>query len=114
MSTTEPSRRVALVADAGFYVGTPIARLLAARGHDLVIGNPAAGLVEDLRAAGATVEVVDGVRNLADPAAAAALVHAALQRFGRIDAAVAFSGRIVTGAFLDWTMEAATALLLGG
>ena len=63
MSTTEPSRRVALVADAGFYVGPPIARLLAARGHDLVIGNPAAGLVEELRAAGATVEVVDGVRS---------------------------------------------------
>lgn len=105
MSTTEPSRRVALVADAGFYVGPPIARLLAARGHDLVIGNPAAGLVEELRAAGATVEVVDGVRNLADPAAAAALVHAALQRFGRIDAAVAFSGRIVTGSFLDSSLD---------
>ena len=105
MSTTEPSRRVALVADAGFYVGPPIARLLAARGHDLVIGNPAAGLVEELRAAGATVEVVDGVRNLADPAAAAALVHAALQQFGRIDAAVAFSGRIVTGSFLDSSLD---------
>lgn len=103
--TDAVSRRVAVVADAGFYVGPPIARLLAARGHDLVVGNPAAGLVEELEAMGAAVHVVDGVRNLADPAASPALVAAALERFGRIDSAVMFSGRIVTGSFLDSSLD---------
>jgi 3-oxoacyl-[acyl-carrier protein] reductase len=103
--TDAVARRVAVVADAGFYVGPPIARLLAGRGHDLVVGNPAAGLVDELAALGATVHVVDGVRNLADPASSPALVAAALERFGRIDAAVMFSGRIVTGSFLDSSLD---------
>ena len=51
-------RRVALVAAAGSYVGPSMARLLAARGHDLVVGDPEAGLVDELMAMGAAVEVV--------------------------------------------------------
>jgi 3-oxoacyl-[acyl-carrier protein] reductase len=100
--TPAPSttRRVALVADTAFYVGPAIARLLAARGHDLVVGDPADGLVEELTALGATVEIVTGVRDLTRPESAARLVEAALARFGRIDSAVAFSGRIITGRFL--------------
>lgn len=98
-------RRVALIADAQSYVGPPIARLLAARGHDLVLGNPVDGLVDDVAALGADVEVVEGVRDLADPTSAARLVDAALDRFGRIDAAECFSGRIVTGSFLDSTLD---------
>ena len=99
------SRRVALVNDAGSYVGPALARQFASRGHDLVVGSPEDGLVAELEAAGAAVEVVEGARNLADPASATALVEAAMQRFGRIDAAVAFTGRIVVGRFLDSTIE---------
>ena len=54
--------------------------------------------------AGATVHVVEGVRDLSDPASSERLVQAALERFGRVDAAVAFSGRVVTGPFLDSTL----------
>jgi 3-oxoacyl-[acyl-carrier protein] reductase len=103
--TSSNQRRVALVADAGFYVGPPIARLLAARGHDLVVGNPAAGLVDELEALGAAVHVVDGVRDLADPDTSARLVAGALEHFGRIDSATAFSGRVVTGSFLSSTLD---------
>jgi 3-oxoacyl-[acyl-carrier protein] reductase len=99
------TRRVALIADTGFYVGPPIARLLAARGHDLVIGNPADGLVDELTAMGAAVEVVPDTRDLADPSVSERLVAAALQRFGRIDSATAFSGRVVTGRFLESTVD---------
>lgn len=106
-------RRVALVCDAAFYVGPPIARLLAARGHDLVIGSPADGLVAELESLGATVEVVNGARDLADPASATRLVDAALARFGRIDAAVAFSGRVITGSFLDSSLDALRAAVSG-
>jgi 3-oxoacyl-[acyl-carrier protein] reductase len=51
------------------------------------------------------VEAVLGVRNLADPESAQKLVAAAQARFGRIDSAAAFSGRVVTGKFLDSTLE---------
>ena len=55
-------RRVAIVSDAAAYVGPDLARLLAERGHDLVVGDPADGLVDELEGAGAAVEVVTGVR----------------------------------------------------
>ncbi|HVM08575.1 MAG TPA: SDR family oxidoreductase [Acidimicrobiales bacterium] len=100
-----PDRRVALVNDGGFYVGPVLARYLAARGHDIVVGDPEDGLVAELEAAGASVEAVAGVRDLTDPASSARLVEAALARFGRIDAAAAFSGRIVTGRFLRSTVD---------
>ena len=99
------SRRVALVADAGHYVGPELARHLAARGHDLVLGDPEDALVTELEAGGTTVEVVANVRNLVKPESAPTLVRAALERFGRLDAAVAFSGQIVTGRFTKSTLE---------
>lgn len=94
------TRRVAIVSDAASYVGPHLSRVLAARGHDLVVGDPAAGLADELAAGGAAVEAVEGVRDLARPESAARLVQAALDRFGRIDSATAFTGRIVIGRFL--------------
>lgn len=102
---SETAKRVALVADASFYVGPSLARELARREHNLVLGDPAEGLVDELTALGVEVEAVLGVRNLADPESAQKLVAAARARFGRIDSAAAFSGRVVTGKFLDSTLE---------
>ena len=98
-------RRVALVADTSFYVGPDIARLLAARGHDLVVASPADGLVHELAELGAAVEVIEERVRLRDPAAAHGLVDRAMHRFGRIDAAIAFTGRVVTGPFLHATED---------
>ncbi|MGD0084391.1 MAG: SDR family oxidoreductase [Acidimicrobiales bacterium] len=106
-------RRVALVCDAGYYVGPPLARDLATRGHDLVLGDPAAILVDELRELGAAVVTVNGVRDLSDPSSAARLVSAGLERFGRIDAAAAFSGRVVTGRFLRATLDDLRAVVSG-
>lgn len=103
MATTD--RRVAIVANADFYVGPALSRLLAARDHDLVLGDPTVELVDELQQAGAAVEGVSGVRDLARPESAPALVAAALQRFGRVDSAVAFSGRVVTGRFVNSTID---------
>lgn len=94
-----------MISDAAGYVGPHLARLLAARDHDLVVGNPEAGLVEDLQAAGATVAVADRVGDLAEEGAAERLVEAALESFGRIDSATAFTGRIVIGRFLKSTVD---------
>jgi NAD(P)-dependent dehydrogenase (short-subunit alcohol dehydrogenase family) len=102
---TDTDRRVALIADAGFYVGPALSRLMAERGHDLVLGDPEPELVEELTAAGTQVEVVEGARDLSEPDAADRLVAAGLERFGRIDSATAFSGMIVVGRFLDSSVE---------
>lgn len=101
MTTNDGERRVALVANASFYVGPPLARVLAERGNDLVVGDPAPGLVDELESVGAAVVAVEGVADLADPASSERLVAAAMDRFGRLDAAAAFSGRVVTGRFLE-------------
>lgn len=98
-------RRVALVNDGSSYVGPALARALATRGHDIVVGDPADGLVDDLRAAGVEVAVAEGVRSLRTAQHATRLVDAALGRFGRLDAAAVFSGEIVTGPFLGSTAD---------
>jgi NAD(P)-dependent dehydrogenase (short-subunit alcohol dehydrogenase family) len=107
------TRRIAIVSDAAGYVGPALARLLATRDHDLVVGDPAPGLVDELTAAGAAVEVVEGVRDLSKPESSSALVHAALTRFGRIDSATAFTGRIVVGRFLRSTIDDMRAATIG-
>ncbi len=107
------SRRVALVANANFYIGPPLARLLAQRGHDLVVGDPQPALVDELESAGACVEVVTRVGDLADPSASQRLVDAAIARFGHVDAAVAFSGNVVTGRFLNSSIDDLQAVVRG-
>jgi NAD(P)-dependent dehydrogenase (short-subunit alcohol dehydrogenase family) len=109
---TEP-RRVALVNATSFYVGPALCRLLASRNHDLVVGDPAPGLVDELEALGATVVVVEGGTDLSVPDAAERLVAAATERFGRIDAAAGWSGAIVTGKFTDSTPEDLAAVVKG-
>ena len=107
------TRRIAVVSDAAGYVGPDLARLLVQREHDLVVGDPAPGLVDELTSLGAAVEVVDGVRDLSQAASAERLVQAALDRFGRIDSATAFTGRIVVGRFLRSTVDDLRAALVG-
>ena len=106
-------RRVVIVSDAAFYVGPELCRLLADRGHDLVVGDPVEGLVDELEQRGATVEAVRGVRNLANPESSEGLVKAATERFGRVDAAVAFTGQIVVGRFLRSTIDQLHTVLTG-
>src|SRR5689334_22976760 len=107
------ARRVAIVHDAAGYVGPNLARLLAQRGHDLVIGDPADGLLGGLKAAGAAVEVVEHVRDLTKPESSERLSKAALDTFGRIDSATAFTGRIVVGRFLRSSVDDLHAVLTG-
>jgi 3-oxoacyl-[acyl-carrier protein] reductase len=106
-------RRVALVTDARHYVGPEVARLLAQRGHDLVLGDPEPALVSELESLGSSVAAVDGVLDLTDPRSSEQLVEAALARFGRIDAAIGGSGRVVVGRFLDSTSEQLDAVVQG-
>jgi 3-oxoacyl-[acyl-carrier protein] reductase len=106
-------RPVALVANAHFYVGPELARHLASRGFDLVLGEASRPLVDELKAAGSAVHVVDGVRDLSSAEAHSALVEGALSSFGRLDSAVMFSGDIVTGRFVNSTIDDLHAVLRG-
>jgi len=99
------SRRVALINDGSFYVGPPLAKRLAESGHDIVIGNPADGLLEELESLGAKAVGVDDVRDLSKPETAPTLVAAAMRAFGRIDCAVMSSGLIVTGSLVKSSRE---------
>jgi NAD(P)-dependent dehydrogenase (short-subunit alcohol dehydrogenase family) len=108
-----PSNQVTVLNNAGFYVGPSLARVLAARGRNLVLGDPAPGLVEELLALGVEIEVVEGVKNLEDPASSEKLVAAAMNRFGRIDSAAMFSGAIVTGRFLNSSISDLRSVLSG-
>lgn len=107
------AKRIALIADAGFYVGPDLARVLAARGHDLVLGDPKPELVEELEEAGTAVHAVSGTRDLSDPESSRRLVAEGLERFGQIDAASAFSGVIVSGRFMNSTIDDLRAVLSG-
>jgi 3-oxoacyl-[acyl-carrier protein] reductase len=73
--------------------------------HDLVVGDPAEGLVDELESLGASVEVVQGVADLSEPDASPRLVEAALNRFGRVDATASFGGGIMMGSFVDSSID---------
>ena len=107
------TRRVAIISDAADYVGPHLARLLASREHDLVLGDPGESLVDEVASLGAAVEVVEGVRDLSDPASCGRLVDAARACFGRIDAAAAFTGRIAVGRFLRSSVDDLREVLTG-
>jgi len=112
---------VALLTLAGDYVGPPLARLLAASGHRLALHQPTPQLLQELDDAGADVlELGDadepelgyadrgfmhGTGGLDTAEGNQALVDAALERFGRLDAACLVTGRIVVGRFLDATAD---------
>lgn len=96
---------MALVTDTTMHLGPDLARVMARRGHDLVVGEPAEGLVAELEALGASVEAVDGVEDLSDPSSIGTLVERGLARFGRLDAACVRTGRIEVGPTLDASID---------
>ncbi len=100
-TTDTTRRRVAVVANASDYVGPALARELAKRGCDLVLGDPAPELASELADLGAESWVVDGVKDLSEPESAIRLLDMAMDAYGRVDAVAVFTGTIVTGSFLD-------------
>ena len=91
-NSTMGGKRVALINDALMQIGPPIALELAKSGHNLVIAQPAEGLVEEMRGYGAEVVVVEGIEqegpnDESQPGSTQKLIDAAMQKFGGFDAA---------------------------
>lgn len=95
--------RVAIVANAKYYVGPALAIVLADAGFDLVLGDPTPDVIAHVESAGRSSWVVDGVGDLAEPASAPRLLDMAMDAFGRVDSAVFFTGDIVLGKVLEST-----------
>jgi NAD(P)-dependent dehydrogenase (short-subunit alcohol dehydrogenase family) len=114
--TARSDRPVALITLATGYVGPALARRMAVSGFDLVLHVPSGGgtmvsgetTVDELRTAldglGSTVEIVTDI-DLTTADGNAAVVAAAFERFGRLDAACFVTGVIVTGRFLEYSVD---------
>lgn len=99
------TRRVAIIGEANSYSGPSLALEMARRNHDVVLGDPLPGLVEQCIALGVNAVGVDGTNHLLDAKDSQRLVDVAMSEFGRIDGATTATGIIVTGRFLKSTVE---------
>ena len=99
------ARPVAIVGEANSYSGPAIAREMARRGFDLVLGDASPGLVDEVGALGGRAVDVTGTNHLLEASGSQRLVDAALSEFGRLDSATTATGIIVTGRFLKSTVE---------
>ena len=98
------TRRVALVCPADGYIGPDLARVLAARGYNLVVANAGAEFVAELSSVGATVvNVADA--NPHHESTGPRMVEAALATFGTYHSAFFSSGRIAVGRFTSTTVD---------
>jgi 3-oxoacyl-[acyl-carrier protein] reductase len=95
---------VAMLTNTSDYVGPALARLLVRSGHRLVLHSPRPELVDELASVGAEVEVVADA-DLTTAEGNALVVRAALDRWGRLDAACFLTGFIVVGRFLESSVE---------
>ena len=98
-------RRVAILVDTETHMMPDLAREMARRDHNLVIGNVADGLVEELEGLGAEVEAIDGRLDLAQSTSYKQLIEAAEGRFGGYDSVCIRTGAHGTGTILEATQE---------
>ncbi|WP_341702420.1 SDR family oxidoreductase [Ferrovibrio sp.] len=94
--------KVAIITGASKGIGRAIAETLAAEGMKLVLAARSRELLDGLAGSLATDCLVQAV-DLRDPAAPAALVAAAVQRFGGIDLLVNNAGATKRGDFMTLT-----------
>jgi NAD(P)-dependent dehydrogenase (short-subunit alcohol dehydrogenase family) len=102
------TRRVAIITDAAEHLGPDLARKLAQREHNLVLGGAAKGLADELISMGAEVEVIEDIKGgacLTRPDAVQSLVDRANERFGGFSAAFIRPGVHIMGDILSATAE---------
>ncbi len=103
MSTRE--KRVVILADTQTHMMPALAREMAGRNHDLVLGDAMDGLAEELTQMGAKVEVVPDTADQTKADTIQKLVDRANDAFGGFDAACIRTGVHGSGTILDSTPE---------
>ena len=108
-------KRVAIVNDALLQIGPPLARGFAKQGYNLVIAQPAEGLVAELESHGSKVVVVEGIEqegpnDESQPGSTQKLVDAAMENFGGFDSAYIRTAHHMAGGIFDITAEDMQAL----
>ena len=91
-NATKGGKRVIIINDALLQIGPPLARNFAKQGYNLVIAQPAKGLVKECEGHGAKVIVVPGIEQHGPndetrPDSTQKLVDAAMKEFGGFDSA---------------------------
>ncbi len=91
-NATKGGKRVAIINDALLQIGPPLARNFAKMGYNLVIAQPAEGLVKECEDHGAKVIVVPGIEQVgpndeSQPDSTQKLVDVAMKNFGGFDSA---------------------------
>jgi 3-oxoacyl-[acyl-carrier protein] reductase len=114
-TNSNTGRRVAIINDALLQIGAPLARGFAKKGYDLVIAQPAEGLVAELEGHGSKVIVVEGIEqegqnDESQPGSAKKLVDAAIENFGGFDSAYIRTARHMHGGIFYITKEDMQAL----
>ena len=98
-------RRVVILADSNTHMMPALAFEMARRDHDLVLGDAKDGLADELRAMGATVEVVPDTADQLKEDTIPKLVGRAMDAFGGFDSACIRTGTHGTGSLLESTAE---------
>jgi len=105
-NATKGGKRVAIINDALMQIGPPIARNFAKLGYNLVIAQPAKGLVKECEGHGAKVIVVPGIEqegpnDESQPGSTQKLVDAAMKNFGGFDSAFIRTALHAMGGILE-------------
>lgn len=98
-------KRVVILADTQTHMMPALAREMANRNHDLVLGDAKDGLADELTALGAKVEVVPDTADQTKEDTIQKLVDRAQDAFGGFDAACIRTGVHGDGTILDSTPE---------
>jgi 3-oxoacyl-[acyl-carrier protein] reductase len=98
-------RRIVILADSNTHMMPTLAREMARRDHDLVLGDAADGLADELRGMGAKVEVVPDTADQTKEDTIPKLVERAMDAFGSFDSACIRTGTHGTGSILESTAK---------
>ena len=98
-------KRVVLLADTNTHMMPDLAREMARRNHNLVLGDALDGLADELKGMGAAVEVVPDTQDQTRPDTIQKLVDRANDVFGGFDSACIRTGTHGTGDILQAKLE---------
>ena len=105
MTSNQRNRRVVILADTNTHMMPALAREMAHRNHDLVLGDARDGLADELIKLGSKVEVVPDTADQTKEDTIQKLVDRAKEAFGGFDSACIRTGTHGVGTIMDSTND---------